>query len=175
MIGIDRTLLRVSVMIFAVAEKSGRVVGRGVEQLDRHFVVDRLIGRVGRPAAAALIELFEISETRPTNVVSGNASICTTVESPMRDAGHVGLVDLHLGLENAHVADGEQRCSVLVERAHDRRLAFLYVEARHLSGHRSEDRRLCQQALRVAKRSLRLRDSVVRRLELRLRLLRPAS
>ena len=82
MIGIDSAFLRVSVTIFAVAEKSGRVVRRRVEELDRDFVVDRLVGRSPPPAPAALTELFEISITRPMNVVSGNASIWMTAESP---------------------------------------------------------------------------------------------
>ena len=43
MIGIDSTFVRVSVMIFAVAEKSGRVSVGGLSELDRHLVVDRLV------------------------------------------------------------------------------------------------------------------------------------
>ncbi len=92
-------------MILAVAEKSGRVSGGRVEQLDRHLVVHRLVGLGRGGRGRAFTELFEIFVTRPRKVVSGKASIWTTAESPTLMRGDVGLVDLHLGLEHAHVAD----------------------------------------------------------------------
>ena len=58
MIGIDSTLVRVSVTTLAVAEKSGRVSVGGVQQLDRHLVVDGLVGRDAVDAPRT--ELFEI-------------------------------------------------------------------------------------------------------------------
>ena len=81
-------------MILAVAEKSGRVSGGALSELDRHLVVDRLVG-VCR-VAAAFTELFEIFVTRPMKVVSGNASIWTDGRVADLDARDVGLVDLHL-------------------------------------------------------------------------------
>ena len=115
-----------------------------------------------------MTELLEIFVTRPRNVVSGNASICTIAESPTVDARDVGLVDLHLRLEHAHVRDREQRGGVLVERARHRGLTLLDGETRHAPAHRRENGRLGEAALRVPELRLGLFDLVHRRLLQRL-------
>src|SRR3546814_1646324 len=57
-----------------------------------------------------------------------------------RNSRDVGFIHLDLGLEHAHVGDGQQRRRVHVERAGYRRLPELDVEACHATGHRCADR-----------------------------------
>ena len=144
----------------------GTRLGRRVEELDRHLVVDRLVGGVRTGHAGALDRAVrDLGHAADERRVRERVDLDDRRVADL-DARDVGLVDLHLRLEHAHVADREQRCRVLVQRAQDRRLAFSTLRRVTRPAHRRVDGRLREKTLRITKRGLRLRDSILCSFEL---------
>ena len=164
MIGIDSTLLARVGDDLGGGREVGAGVGRRIQELNRDLVVDGLVGGrrcCRRDAGGVFIELLAILVTRPRKIVSGKASNCTTRRVAELDVRDVGLVDLDLGLEHAHVADREQRRGVLVQRALDRGFALARPTRRViLPGHGGANGRLAERALVVAQRGRGLVDLV---------------
>src|SRR6202022_5056761 len=121
-----------------------------VDQLDRHLVADPLVGGANSTAGARTLHraVRDLGDTADESRVRERIELHHSRVADL-DARYIGLVDLHLRFEDAHVADRQHGGGVLVESTLDGGLALLHVETRHPAAHWSGDGRLAQERLRV--------------------------